>query len=179
MLEAQHLAEAHASRRIDTRVVVDVADQIVVASYERAYYAEVRLEACAERNRVFLAYEVGELALKLKVKVKRTVEEARTGAARSILLNRLDGSLHDFRTRRETKVVVRAEHDAALAFHDDNGILPGFKPVEIRIDSRLARFLRTPVGKHFIKQVLHIILPSRFNFVYSTTAFYAITCSLK
>ena len=77
VLEAQHLAEAHAGRRIDARVVVDVADQVVVAAYERAYDAEVRLEAGAERDRVLLADKVRELAFKLEVEVERAVEEAR------------------------------------------------------------------------------------------------------
>ena len=136
-------------------MLADVADKIVMAAYERAYDAEVRLEAGAERDRVLLADEVRELALEFEVEVERAVEEARAGAARSVLLNRLDGSLHDFRTRREAKVVVRAEHDAALALHDDYCILPGFKPVEIRIDSCLARVLRASVGNTFLKHLFH------------------------
>ena len=126
-----------------------------MAAYERAYDAEVRLEAGAERDRVLLADEVRELALKLEVEVERAVEEARAGAARSVLLDRLDGSLHDFRTGREAEVVVRAEHDAAPALHHHDCVLPGLKPMEIRIDPRLACVLRTSVGNTFFKQHLH------------------------
>ena len=46
----------------------------------------------------------------------------------------------------------------SLALHDDYCILPGFKPVEIRIDSCLARVLRATVGKHLTTQMIHLFI---------------------
>ena len=160
MAIAQHLAEAHLRGTIDARMVFRIADQVIVASHERADRAEVRLETRSKYDRVLLADEAGKFSLEFKMQIEVAVEEARAGATRSVLLNRLDSRLHDLWARRQPEVVVGAEHDAALAFHDDNSILARLEAMEIRIDPRLARLLRPLVSEHLVEEPIHHSIPS-------------------
>ena len=63
------------------------------------------------------------------------VEEPGAGAAGAVLLQRLDAGGDDVRVHREAQVVVAAQHDAALALHDDLGVLAGLQCVEVGIDA--------------------------------------------
>ena len=74
-----------------------------------------------------------QLLLQLQMELQRAVEKARAGAARAVPLKRLCARLNDLRIRRQTEVVVRAEHYAPLALHDDLNVLTRFQRMEIGI----------------------------------------------
>ena len=62
---------------------------------------------------------------------QRAVEQAGAGAARAVLLQRFDAGGDDVRIHGQPEIVVAAEHDPALALHDDLRILPGLEFTEI------------------------------------------------
>ena len=67
---AQHLAEANLRGTIDARMVFRIADQVIVASHERADRAEVRLETRSKYDRVLLADEDGKFSLEFKMQIE-------------------------------------------------------------------------------------------------------------
>ena len=63
--------------------------------------------------------------------------------------------------RRQTEIIVRSQHDAALALHNDLGILPGFERVEIGIDAEIPDFILNIALIAFFKNVHNILLRYR------------------
>ena len=86
-------------------------------------------------------YKIGKLPLKLQVHVQRAVEETGAGAAGAVFFERLDAGFNDRRLGSQTEVVVRAQHDAAFALHDDLDVLAGLERVEVGIDALVAVFV--------------------------------------
>ena len=78
-------------------------------------------------------YELRQLGLKLEVHFKSAVQETGAGAARTVFLKRVYPGLHDLRLCGQSEVVVRAEHYAPLALHDDLNVLTRFQRMEIGI----------------------------------------------
>ena len=106
VLEPQELAVAQLAASVDARVVLAVADHVVVHADERAYYAGVRLETRAESERRFPAKELRDFLLKLDVQVESAVQEARAGTASAVFLDRLYAGLHHVVAYRKPKIVV-------------------------------------------------------------------------
>ena len=106
VLEPQELAVAQLAASVDARVVLAVADHVVVHADERAYYAGVRLESRAEGERRFPAEELCDFLLKLDVQVESAVQEARAGTASAVFLDRLYAGLHHVVAYRKPKIVV-------------------------------------------------------------------------
>lgn len=159
MTEAQELAETHLRGTVDTRVGFLVADEVIVPSDKRTDDSEIRLEASPERQRLLLAEKIRKFRLKFEMKIKRAVEKTRTRTARSALLQRLDPSLNDFGTGRESEVVVRAEHNTTTPFHNHLDVLSRLEPVEIRIDPSPTRHIRASVLLAFMEKWFHASSP--------------------
>ena len=154
---AEHLAEGEAAAVVDAGVVLAVADDVVAAADEGADDAEVGLEARREGDGAILVHEVGQLALQLEVEPERAVQKARAGAAGAVFRERSLRRRDHLRRRREAQVVVGAEHDAALALHDDFGVLPRLERVEIGVDAPLPALARRGVRGALSKQI-HVCL---------------------
>ena len=134
-------------------MVLLVADDKVAFADDGADDAEIALESGGEGDDGLLVQETSELLLQLQMHAQRPVEKARAGAAGAVLLHGVKTCLHDFRMRGKSQIVVGTEHDAALAFHHDLDILPGFQRVKIWIDARLAGFLDRGHTAAFFKQI--------------------------
>ena len=100
---------------------------------QRREDAEVGLEACGERAASLLVEKVSQFRLQLQMQLQGAVEEARAGTARAVLFDRLQTGFQHLRAGGQPQVVVGAEHDAALALHDDLRALPRFQRVEIGV----------------------------------------------
>ena len=144
---------------IQACVVFLVHDHVVVQSDHGADDAQVRLESGGQRDHGFLAQELGQFLFQLQMELQSAVEESGTGTAGSQLLIRLHARLDHFGAGGETKVVVGAEHDAALAFHDDLGILFGLQRVEVGIDPHLHDLVRKPALEALFKNIDHVSSP--------------------
>ena len=154
---AEHLAEGEAAAVVDAGVVLAVADDVVAAADEGADDAEVGLEARREGDGPVHVHKVGQLALQLQVQPERAVQKARAGAARAVLRKRRLRRRHNLRRGRQAEIVVGAEHDAPPALHNDLGVLPGFKRVEIGVYPLLPAFAGRSIGRALGKKV-HIRL---------------------
>ena len=141
MAVAQHLTVAELTSVIDRSVILTVADHVVVGADDRGDDAKVGLEAGREGNDHFLMQEPGQLGLQLQMELQSAVQESGAGAAGAVLFEGLDTGFNDFRIRRQPEIVVGAQHDPALALHDDLNILPGFQRMTVGIDSLLFQVL--------------------------------------
>ena len=90
---------------------------------------------------------------------QRTIEETGAGAAGAKILIGFDARLDDLGVCGESKVVVRAEHDAALALHDDLDVLLRFERMEIRIDAKTLGLGGERRFCTFFKQIDHCQAP--------------------
>ena len=143
---AQHGGVAELAAVIDARVVLPVADDVIILAGNGTDDAEVALEARGERHHGFLAEEMRKLLFQLHMQLQRAVKEAGTGAAGAVPLQGFKPRLDHARVRGQAEIVVGAKHDAALAFHDDFNILPGFKLVKVRVDVCGADLVHVGVG---------------------------------
>ena len=154
--EAQELAEAHLRGAVDARMRLLVANEIIATADECADHAEIRLKAGPEGKGLVLAKEVRQFRFEFEVKVERSVEEARTRAARSVFPERRPSRLDDFRAGCESEVVVRAQHNPPAPFHHHFNILPRLQAMEVRINARLTRGFRARILQAFVKECGHL-----------------------
>ena len=126
-------------------MVLLIGEDVIVLAADGGDDAEVGLEAGRERHDRLLAKKAGQLALELRVQAQRAVEEPRARAAGAEGLKRLHARGDHARMHGQAEIVVRAEHDAALALHDDLGVLPRLQLMEVRVDAKLARLLHIHV----------------------------------
>ena len=170
MAVAQHLSVGQLAAGIDAGVVFPVADHVVVAAHQRGDDAHVGLEARAEGDDARLAQEFGQRVLQLQVHLQCAVEEARAGAARAILLQRLDAGLYHHRVGGQTQIVVGAQHDAALALHDDLHVLPGLQRMEVGIYALFLQLRgqgrRIALLKNVHKSPLYLIYYIRYTCIF-------------
>ena len=70
--------------------------------------------------------------------------------------------LNDLRVFCQPQIIVRAEHDAALALHNDLGSLPRFQGMEIGVDAHRAVVIGEGIFFAFFKDVLmlHVLQSS-------------------
>ena len=118
-------------------MVLTVHDDIVMQADNGADDAEIGLEARREGHDGVLAQKFCQLVLQLQMQLERAVQETGAGAAGAERLIGVHTGFDDCFVRRQAEIVVGAEHDAALALHNDLGILPGFERVEIGIDAQI------------------------------------------
>ena len=118
-------------------MVFTVADHVVVHAHDGGDDAEVGLEAGGEGDDHFLVQELRQLRLELQVHFQRAVEIAGPGAAGAVLLKGVNAGLDDLRIRGQAEIVVGAEHDAALALHDNLDVLTRFQGVTVGIEALL------------------------------------------
>ena len=137
VLIAQHLAVRELAAVIDAGVVFPVTDHIVAPAHQGADDAQIGLKARGEGDRTLHVHEVRQLPLQLQVHLQGAVEKTGAGAAGAQLFKGADAGLHHGGLRGQPQVVVGAQHDAALALHDDLHVLAGLQRVEIGIDPQL------------------------------------------
>ena len=106
---AQHLAEAHLRGAIDARMVFRIADQVIVASHERADRAHVRHVARRPHDGVLRALEGREVPLKACVLGQGARHETRRTRSRAVTLDRRTCRLLQARVFGKILVVVRGE----------------------------------------------------------------------
>ena len=133
VLIAQHFPVGQLASVIYAGVVLAVAYHVIVPPDYGADYAEVRLKAGRERDRALLMYKACQLCFEFEVHFKCAVKKARARAACAVPLKCLYAGLHDLRLSRQPEVIVRAEHYAPLALHDDLNVLTRFQRMEIGI----------------------------------------------
>ena len=141
MLVAKHLAVGELAAVIEAGMVLTVHDDIVMQADNGADDAEIGLEARREGHDGVLAQKFCQLVLQLQMQLERAVQKPRAGAAGAERLIGVHTGFDDCFVRRQAEIVVGAEHDAALALHNDLGILPGFERVEIGIDAEIPDFI--------------------------------------
>ena len=149
---AEHPGVGELAAVVDAGVVLLVAQDIVILAAHGGDDAQIGLEACGERHHGFLAEELGQLPLELRMQVQRAVEKTRSGTAGAVPVERRLAGRDDARVHGEPQIVVGAEHDAALALHDDLHVLAGLQLVEIRVDAQLPRLFGVFVFA-FVKDV--------------------------
>ena len=137
---AQHRAEAETAGVIDAGMVFTVADHIVVSTHHGADDTQIGLEAGGKGRGGLLMQKIGERILQLQMQLQRSVEKAGAGAARAVLFERFHAGFDDLLVDGQTQIIVGAEHDAALALHDDLRILPRFQRVEVGINTPFPHF---------------------------------------
>ena len=153
VLIAQHLAEAELAAVINAGMVFPVADDVVVAAHQGGDDAQIGQKARRKGHHTVLAQEFGELLFQLQMKLQRAVHEAGAAAAGAILLQRLDAGLDDLGIHGETQIVVGAQHDTALALHDDFHVLTRFQRMEIGVDPHLPIFICEGKSAAFFKNI--------------------------
>ena len=86
--------------------------------------------------------------LPLAVVAKMCIRD-RAGTARAVLFDRLQTGFQHLRAGGQPQVVVGAEHDAALALHDDLRALPRFQRCLLYTSSinKTVKFLKDNAGK--------------------------------
>ena len=77
--------------------------------------------------------EFSQLVLQLQVQLQRAVQKAGAAAAGAVPLQRLKARLLHLGAGGQAQIVVAAQHDAALALHDDLGVLAGLQRVKVGI----------------------------------------------
>ena len=162
MLVAQHGAVTEPASVVDGRVVLLVAYDIIVASDYGAYYSQIALESRGERYHSFLAEEFRQFRLQFQVELQRSVKEARTGAACSVLFKGIQTCLNDLVVYRKPQVVVGAEHYAALTFHYYFRILPGFQRVEEIVNAQFPVFVGYRKLRALFEKIDHLDLLSLY-----------------
>lgn len=94
---------------------------------------------------------------------QRPVQEAGAGAAGAELLIGFDARLNDLGVCGESKIVVRTEHDAALALHDDLDVLLRFERMEIWINAKALASAARDGFAHFSNRSIIVSLLSLFQ----------------
>ena len=155
MLISQHLAVAQAAGVVKAGVVLLVHDDVVVQAGYRADDAQIGLEARGQGDDRLLAKELRQFGLQFEMQPQRPVEEAGAGAAGTQGLVGFHARRDDVRVCGQTQVVVGTEHDAALALHDDFGILFALQRMEIRIDAPLHDLIGKAGLIAFFKNIDH------------------------
>ena len=102
-------------------------------------------EASGVAEGILLADKLGKLLFKLDVEVECAVQEARTGAARAILLHGLDARLDDAVVAGEARVGIRTEHQHMVSAHFNFCSLFAFDGPEIGVHAFRLVFLRQGV----------------------------------
>jgi hypothetical protein len=105
---------------------------------------QVHLIAGGEDQRRLFAHEGRDLGLELFVKLHRAVDQARAGHAGAEAVDGVLGRFTHFGVRGESEVVVRAEHQHALAVDLGLGSVVEVERAEEGVDAHLARV----VGGH-------------------------------
>ena len=146
MAVAEHGGIAELAAIINACVVFPVTENIVILARDGADDAKVALKACRKRHNGFLTDEIRQFFLKLHVQRQRAVEKTRAGAAGAIPLKRFEASFDYTRVRGKAEIVIGAEHNAALALHDDLYILTRFELVKVRIDVRRPDLINIGIG---------------------------------
>ena len=149
----QHAAVAQAAAVVDGGVVLAIADHVVAVAHDGRNDAQVALEAGGEGHHGLLVQEARQLGLQLQMHLQRAVQEAGARAARAVLLQRVQTRLDDLRVLRKSQIVVRAQHDAALALHLHLGGLTGLQRVEVGVDALRTEFVGEGVLFTFSKYV--------------------------
>ena len=149
----QAAAVAELAAVVDAGVVLLVADDVVAVADKRGDDAQIGLEAGREGHHRLLVEKVGQLRFQLEVHPQRAVEEPRAGAARAVLPQRLDARVDDVLVDGQAEIVVRAEHDAPLALHNDLDVLPRFQRVEVGVDARFLRVAHDGVVIAFLENI--------------------------
>ena len=106
VLVFQARGEGEAAAVDDGGVVAVVANDVVVAARKCGYNTRVHRKAGGEAQGFVFADKFGEFFFKLKVKVERTVEEARTGTAGTILAKGLHAGFYNTLVAGKTGVSV-------------------------------------------------------------------------
>ena len=121
--ESFRLAEAQAGTVLEAGMVELVQVDGVAACDEGADRAEVRLVTRTEDEGRFFPGEVGQLFLEQIVNVKVAVQEAATGVAAAVSLQRLACRLEDAGVVGQPHVVIGADHHLPVAVDDDLGVV--------------------------------------------------------
>ena len=153
MAVAQHLAVAQLAAGVDGRVVLPVADHIVVPVHQGADNAHISLEPGAEGDDAGLAQKLPQLCLQLQVHLQGAVQEPGAAAPGTVPLQGVNACLHHIRRDGQAQIVIGAKHNAALALHLHLHVLPGLQCVEIGVYSRLLQFLGQRGGAAFFKNI--------------------------
>ena len=141
-LRAGGLPEAHAVVQRGVHVAVDRTPRCVLLLSRRGAGREVHLVAGGEDQRRLLADEGGELLLELLVQLHRAVDQARAGHARAEAIDGGLGRLAHLGVRGQAQVVVRAEHQHALAVDLRLRAVVEVERPEEGVDAHLARVVR-------------------------------------
>ena len=157
--EAEHFPVGKAAAVIEARVVFAIHDAVLVPTDNGADDAEVGLEPGRERDDAGLAEDPGQLRFEFQVQRQRPVQEAGAGAAGAELLIGFDARLNDLGVCGESKIVVRTEHDAALALHDDLDVLLRFERRDIWINAKALGLGGERRFCTFFKQIDHCQSP--------------------
>ena len=112
-----------------------IADDNIAPADNGTDDAQIGLEAGGKGDDGLLAQKFGELRFQLQMHFQRTIEKTGAGAAGAVLLKRFDPGLDDLRAGGKAQIVIGAQHDAAVALHDDLRGLAAFQRVEIGIDA--------------------------------------------
>jgi len=138
---AGSLAEANAVVEGCVHVAIDDRDRALVREQRRAR-REVRLIPGRENERRLFAEERRELLFELVVQLHRAVDETRPGHAGAEAVDGCLGRLTDLRVSGEPEVIVRPEHDDALAVDHRFGSVVQVERLEERIHAHGARVVR-------------------------------------
>ena len=134
-------------------MVFAIADHVIAVTDDGGNDAQIRLEARGKGHYRFLAQKCRQFALQREVHRQRAVHEPTARYARAEFPQRFHARFDDFRIFRQPQIVVRAQHDPALAFHDHFRRLSGFQRVKIGIDAHRAVVVRQRVVSAFFKYV--------------------------
>ena len=116
-------------------MVAVVANDIILTTREAGNHTAVDRKASGETKRFVLANKFGQFALQLCVKVKRSVEKARTGATAAVFAQGLYTCFYHTLIARQTSISIRTEHKDVMAAHFNFGTLFAFNLSEVRINT--------------------------------------------
>ena len=122
VVEPDRLPLGHLRAVHDRSVVQLVQEDHVLAAHQPGNQTDVGVVAGREDDTVFLPQELGQRGLELQMKIQGPVQEAAPGAAGPIAVQRVPGGCQHSGMMGEPEVVVRAQHDPALALDDDLGV---------------------------------------------------------
>ncbi len=125
-------------------------------SDERADDSQIALESRGKGHHALLSEKLCKLILKLQMKFQRSVQKTGAGTAGAVFFKRFDSGLDHLRVRCQSQIVVRSEHNAPFALHDDFHILAALKRMEIRIYPQFLDFLDLRKFVTLVKQIIHI-----------------------
>ena len=137
----------------NARVVLAVAEDGIPLLGERDEGALVGKKTCGEQNGVLTTEKFGDSRFQLDMELDRAVEQARAGASSPVAARGFASGLDDSRILREAEVVIRPDHDFALAFADHIVAVGLLDRTEIRVESLGARIGAVPVFSAFLEEV--------------------------